>query len=144
MKLYKSLKGISVICSILGFILSLYGLISGLTSIGASGFGQLGIIFIMPSIFAFIIILLDYLITIDKIKRGLIYSFISSLIKIGFIVIFIPSTLYDYKYEMQYGVSNFDFDLILIVSLLIVTIPSILNIIKLINKKGQEKTKNDC
>ena len=134
MKLIKIQKVISIICSALGFILSLLGLKLSLQSIGADGWGQLGVIFIIPSVFALLIIVLDFLITVGKIKKGLIYSCISSLIKIGIIILFIPSTIYDYKYELQYGVSNLDFDLILIVLLVIITIPSILNTIRLIKK----------
>lgn len=115
------------------FIFSLFGLIYGLKSFNADGFGRLGVIFIMPSVISLIIIVLDFFITIGKIKRGLIYSFIISLIKIGIIVLLIPITFHDYKYEMQYGQSNFKFDLILIISLIIVTIPSILNTINLIS-----------
>ena len=66
-------KAISKGCGILGLLISGYGLTIGLLSIGASGFGGIGVIFILPSIFAFLIIGFDYLITIDKIKRGLIY-----------------------------------------------------------------------
>ena len=93
----------------------------------------------MPSIFALLIIILDFLITIEKIKKGLVYSYISSLIKIGIIVLFIPSTIYDFIYEIQFGHSNLTFDLILIVSLIVAIIPSILNIIKLtISRKSQK------
>ena len=137
MKLLKFKKLISVICCILVFILSLIGLIVGLQSIGSEGWGKLGVIFIMPSVIALVIIILDFLITVDKIKRGLVYSCISCLIKIGSIALVIPSTIYDYKYEMQYGVSNLDFDLLLISLLIIFTIPSFLNIIKLISLKKQ-------
>lgn len=128
-------KVISIICSVVGFVLALYGLFAGLQSIGAEGFGQLGIIFIMPSILALVIITLDFLITIDRIKKGLIYSWISTLLKIGIIALFIPSTIYDYKQEMQSNLSNLDFDLLLIGLLIVVAIPSIMNIVKLINKK---------
>ena len=139
MKSFEISKVISIICGLLGFILSLLGLTFGLQSIGAEGWGQLGVIFIMPSVIALIIIVLDCLITVNIIKRGLIYSCISSLIKIGIIVLFIPNTIYNYKYEMKYGVSNLDFDLILIFLLTIVAIPSILNTIKLISLR---KNKN--
>lgn len=88
---------------------------------------------------ALIIIVLDFFITVDKIKRGLIYSCISNLIKIGIIILFITSTIYDYKYEMQYGVSDLNFDLILIVFLIVITIPSILNTIKLISLRKHNK-----
>lgn len=131
-------KVISIICSIIGFVLALYGLFAGLQSIGAEGFGQLGIIFIMPSILALVIITLDFLITIDRIKKGLVYSWISTLLKIGIIALFIPSTIYDYKQEMQSNLSNLDFDLLVIGLLIVVAIPSIMNIFKLVNKKKSE------
>lgn len=139
MELFKKKKVIPIFCSVLGFTFSLFGLILSLQSAGAEGWGKLGVIFIMPSVIALIIIVLDFLITIGKIKRGLIYSCISSLIKIGIIILFIPSTIYDCKYKMQYGVSNLNFDLILIVALMIVTIPSVLNAIKLISLRKNNK-----
>ncbi|MBQ2836179.1 MAG: hypothetical protein IJE68_05035 [Clostridia bacterium] len=132
---FKISKVISIICSIIGLILSSYGLIIGLLSIGASGWGGLGVIFIMPSVIALLVILFDFLITLGKIKRGLIYSCINSIIKIGIIACFIPTAFSDYKYEMKFGVSNLDFDIIVIVILTMVTVPSILNIIKLIKSK---------
>ena len=131
MKQFKISKVISIICSIIGLILSLFGLIMGLQSIGAPGWGGLGVIFIMPSVIALLVILFDFLITLDKIKKGLIYSCVNSIIKIGIIACFIPTTISDYKYGMKFGVSNLDFDIIVIALLTIVTIPSILNIIKL-------------
>lgn len=137
MKLCKIQKVISIICSIIGLILASYGLLMSLQSIGADGWGQLGVIFIMPSIIALTVIVFDFLITVGKIKRGLIYSCINSLIKICIIGCVIPSTIYDYKYEIKYGVSNLYFDLILIVALTIITIPSILNITKLIKLKNK-------
>lgn len=135
MKQFKISKVISIICSIIGLNLSSIGLIMGLQSIGAPGWGELGVIFIMPSVIALLVILFDFLITLDKIKKGLIYSCINSIIKIGIIACFIPTTISDYKYEMKFGASNLDFDIIVIVLLTIVTIPSILNIIKLIKSK---------
>ena len=135
MKQFKISKVISIICSIIGLNLSSIGLIMGLQSIGAPGWGGLGVIFIMPSVIALLVILFDFLITLDKTKKGLIYSCINSIIKIGIIACFIPTTISDYKYEMKFGASNLDFDIIVIVLLTIVTIPSILNIIKLIKSK---------
>ena len=132
MKQFKISKVISIICSIIGLILSSSGLIMGFLSIGAPGWGGLGVIFIMPSVIALIVILFDFLITLDKIKKGLIYSCINSIIKIGIIACFIPTAISDYKDEMKFGVSNY---IIVIVLLIIVTIPSILNIIKLIKLK---------
>ncbi len=49
----------------------------------------------------------------------------------------IPSIISDYKYEIKYGGSNLDFDLILIVALTIITVPSILNMAKLIKLKNK-------
>lgn len=134
MKKIKISKIISIICGIIGLIVSVFGLIIGLESIGADGLDVIGVIFIMPSIVAFIIILVDFLITLGKIKKGLIYSWINSIIKIGIILCFIPITIDDYMYEMKYGASNLTFDLIVIILLTIITIPSITNIIKLKKK----------
>ncbi len=125
----------SVVLSVIGLVLAIFALLLGLQSIGVDGMGQLGIIFIVPSFFAFIIIAFDLLVTIDKIKRGLIYSFVSSIIKICIIIYFIPITIYDYNYQMQYDVSNLSFDLILLVFLILVTIPSVLNVIKILKLK---------
>ena len=116
MKQFKIQEVISIICSIIGLILSSYGLLMSLQSIGADGWGQLGVIFI---------------------KRGFIYSCMNSIIKICIIGYVISSIISDYKYEIQYGVSNLDFDLILIVALTIITIPSILNMVKLIKSKNK-------
>ncbi len=139
MKLIKIQKAISIMCSVLGIILSLFGLTLGLQSIGANVFDQLGIIFIIPSIFVLLIIVFDFLITVGKIKKGLIYSCISTLVKIGITILLIPSTIYDYKYELQYGVSNLNFNLILIVFLVIIAIPSILNTISLSSLRKSNK-----
>lgn len=125
----------SVVLSVIGLVLAIFALLLGLQSIGVDGMGQLGIIFIVPSFFAFIIIAFDLLVTIDKIKRGLIYSCVSSIIKICIIIYFIPITIYDYNYQMQYGVSNLSFDLILLFFLILVTIPSVLNVIKILKLK---------
>ena len=135
MKLSKTKKTISIICSVIGFILSAIGLMAGIDSIDAEGLGGIGVIFIMPSLILLVIILLDFLITVDKIKKGLIYSFIISLVKIGFIVLFIPSTMYDFNYQMEFGTSNLSFDLIVIALIVIIAIPSVFNVIKLSNKK---------
>lgn len=137
MKQFKIQEVISIICSIIGLILSSYGLLMGLQSIGADGWGQLGVIFILPSIITLAIIVFDFLITVGKIKRGFIYSCMNSVIKICIIGCIIPSIISDYKYEIKYGGSNLDFDLILIVALTIITVPSILNMAKLIKLKNK-------
>ena len=73
----------STVFSVIGLVLAISGLLIGLQSIGADSWEQLGIIFILPSFLAFIIIVFDLLVTVGKIKRGLIYSCISSIIKIS-------------------------------------------------------------
>lgn len=125
----------SMLFSVVGLVLAIFGLLIGLQSIGAEGWGQLGIIFIIPSILAVVIIVFDLLVTVGKIKRGLIYSCISSIIKICIIIYFIPTTIYDYNYQMKYGVSNLSFDLILLALLILVTIPSVLNVVRLLKSK---------
>ena len=134
----KSQKTISIICGIVGIIVSLAALMVGLRSIGASGWNQLGVLLIAPAIIALVIIVLDFLITIDKIKKGLTYSYISSAIKIGIILLLIPSTISEYKNEIGTGISNFDLVLNLILILIMILIPSIFNIIKF---KHQKKSK---
>lgn len=133
----KTLKIVSFIYSIIGLILALMGLIVGLLSLKVTDFGKIGAIFILPSITAFIIIFLDYFNCSNKIKNGLKYSYISSIIKIIIIACCIPEAVDDYMYELKYGESNFDFDLILIISLTLVAIPSILNIITLTKNKSK-------
>lgn len=135
MKLFKILKVISIMCSIIGLIISLFGLIMGLSSIGESGFEGIGVIFIMPAVIVLLVILFDFLITIDKVKSGLIYSCINSLIKISIIACLIPIVISEYNYEIKFGISNFGFVMVIIIILTMITIPSILNIIKLIKLK---------
>ena len=137
MKQFKIQEVISIICSIIGLILSSYGLLMSLQSMCADGWGQLGVIFVIPSIIALTVIIFDFLITVGKIKKGLIYSCMNSVIKICIIGCIIPSIISDYTYEIKYGVSNLDFELILIVALIIITIPSILNMAKLIKLKNK-------
>ena len=139
MKLYKIKKTISIICSLIVFLCALLFLITGLQSFNADGMAKLGVIFIIPSIGALLIVVFDFLITIEKIKNGLVYSYISSLIKIGTIALFIPSTIYNYKEEIKFGISNLNFDLITIGLLVIATIPSILNIINLTNSRKSKE-----
>jgi nitric oxide reductase large subunit len=122
---------ISIICSIIGLILSSFGLIMGLQSIGASGWEKLGVIFIIPSVIVMLVIIFDFLITLDKIKKGLIYSCINSIIKIGIICCLLLAAISDYKF----GTSNLELYIIVIVGLIVITIPSVLNIIKLIKSK---------
>ncbi len=129
---FKRLKIISIICCVIGFILGLYALIEGIKSIGGEGWASFGTLYIIPSIIALIIIILDFLIAIDVLKKGLVYSFISSLIKIVIIVAFLPDTFSSIQDEIASGVSNLDFDLIIIGFFIIVLIPSIINIKKLL------------
>lgn len=123
MERFKILRIVSIICSIIGLILSSFGFLTGIMSIGVSGLGRIGILFIMPSAIVLLVIVFDFLITLDKIKRGLIYSCINSILKICIIEWFLQD------------ISSPDFAIIAIVGLIIITIPSILNIIKLINSK---------
>ena len=131
MKWFIISKVISIICSIIGLILSSFGLIMGLQSIGASGWEKLGVIFIIPSVIVMLVIIFDFLITLDKIKKGLIYSCINSIIKIGIICCLLLAAISDYKF----GTSNLELYIIVIVGLIVITIPSVLNIIKLIKSK---------
>lgn len=134
----KFLKAISIICSIIGFLAAGFGLFMGVNSIGATDLNGIGVIFIMPSIIAFLIVLADFLIVIDKVRPAIAYCVVSNLVKLGIIIQFIPMTLYNYSYEKQFGVSNLKFDLTCITLLAIITIPSIYNTIKYFALKKQE------
>ena len=134
----KFLKAISIICSIIGFLAAGFGLFMGINSIGATDLNGIGVIFIMTSIIAFLIVLADFLIVIDKVRPAIAYCVVSNLVKLGIIMQFIPMTLYNYSYEKQFGVSNLKFDLTCITLLAIITIPSIYNTIKYFALKKQE------
>ena len=125
---------ISIICSVIGFGIFFYLLIVGLESINATGWDRLGVIFIGPAIIGLIIILLDFLITIRVIKKGLIYSYISSLIKIILIGICIYWLFEEYRYMKINNLSNFYDYLIIFIILILFLIPLIINIIKLKKK----------
>ena len=128
-------KTLSVVCSIIGIGMALFGLTLGIDSIGADGMSGLGVIFILPSLIAVAIGVIDILIAVDKIKKGLIYSIIVSIIKCIFIIMLIPLVIENFLYELQHGYSNLSFDLILLVLLIVITIPSILNVLKLWKKR---------
>jgi hypothetical protein len=128
-------KTISIIILIIGIIYDLFGLFVGISSIGADWLSQIGILFILPSIIAFIILLFDLLITIDKIEKGYVYSWISTIFKLGIAALFIPSIIYNFKLEAQNLMSNLYFYLMIVIPLIILSIPSIFNIIKLKSKK---------
>ena len=132
-------KILSSICSLLSAIFAVLFLFIGLTSLNATGLGRIGIIFILPALISLVIILIDFLITIGKIKNGLFYSCLISLVKLGFIIVLMPSTIYNYNYQQQYGYSNLEFDIYLIVFLIIISIPSIINSIRLFSLRRQIK-----
>ncbi len=118
------LKKLSIFCSILGFLSWLFYLIIGLDSRNASGWDSLGTILIKPSIIALIIIVIDFLITIDVIKHGYKYSYIISVLKVVvafLILVFLIK-------------ANSDFNLQLIIMIFLpitlITIPSLINIKK--------------
>lgn len=137
MKKAKIVKKISIICSIIGLISSILGLIVGITSIVNPDLGRIGTLLIYPSIILFLTNLIDLLITVEKIKKGLIYSFISSLIKIEYIIHLIIIALN----EKKYGFQSPKFITIIFTCLIaaIITIPSTFNTIKLFNKRKKYK-----
>ena len=139
MKSSKIRKIISIIACIIGLLVALYFLINGINSLGSTDLAGIGIIFVLPSVIAIIILLLDFIISICKTKKGLIFSYLSSIIKVGLILLFIPSIIDDLKYRNSFGYSNLDFDLIIITVIIIITIQSILNIIKIKKEKKESK-----
>lgn len=127
----KNKKILAIIICVLCLLLSFLGLIMGVYSINASGFGQIGVIFILPSIFAISIITIDLLITLDVIKKGLIFSYISTLIKLGIVIFALPNLFGEIIDEMNYGFSNLLVYLFLIIPCILLIMPSVFNIKKL-------------
>ena len=136
MKEFETSKNISTVCYIIGVLAALYGLILGLKNIGG-----LGIIFVIPSAVALIIISLDYGITIatDKVNGALGYSIISSLIKVGCIISLIPEVIYGLRRD-SYARDYFALELIIL--LIVVLIPSFFNIIRLLYLREEEANNN--
>ncbi len=124
----KILITLSIIGSILGMILSIIGTVMGLSS--ESGPLDMSDLLILPSILFFLMNLIDILITLDIIKKGVIYSTIISLIKVIIIITMIYSFLEDFKNRY------FDGCLLCILAIItscILTFPSVLNVLKLSN-----------
>lgn len=135
MKFWGTSKIISVICSAIGLAISLYYLVIGLQSIGSSSWGGLGVILILPTIIALLIITLDLAITFGKIKNGLIFSCVSSAIKNFLMTFFVSRAIKDFKFQLKYGTSNFIVDILAVMSLIIVALPSVFNIIDVLSHK---------
>lgn len=132
---------ISKVCLVICLLMAGYGLIIGISSIGAPGLDGIGKIFIPTSVVALLIVLFDYLIIkrrtkSGKTKRGFVYTFISLIIKCLIIVYFIIKLFNDYEYEIRYSASNLYFDIVVVCAMTIFTIPTIINVIKL----GKEKS----
>ncbi|MBR3511631.1 MAG: hypothetical protein IKN74_01560 [Clostridia bacterium] len=136
-------KIISIICSAVTFFGAGLGLLVGLGSIGATGWNALGVIFIFPSVIALAMIVIDFLITIGHIKGGTGYSMVITIIKLIIIARFIPITIDNYNYQKRFGVSNLDFDFMVIGMLLVATIPSLFNAIRLYSNKKKIQKSNE-
>lgn len=121
MEQFKITKSISFMCSIISFMLSSNLLIISLQSIGETGWEALGVLLIIPSAILFLVVLFDFLITLGKIKKGVTYSCVGSIMKISLIPMII---------DANGGIDSFV--ILIIISLIIITIPSVLNFIRLI------------
>jgi len=132
MKHINKLKKLSIFCSILGLLSWLFFLKIGLDSINATGWNSFGTILINPSIIALILIVIDFLITIDVIKHGYIYSYIISVLKVVITIITLIVLI-------LLTTNNFNIQFIIMVILpeVLITIPSLININKYeyLNKK---------
>ncbi len=131
----KTKRDISIVCDVIGFFPSLWMLMMGLYSIGESGLGGIGVIFILPGALAVGTIIIDFLITIDKIKKGYVYSMLVTIARLGLAGLLTPSLIYSIQQELDGKMSNLGFDLIVILVLVLISIPSIFNFIKLKNRK---------
>ena len=124
----KILIALSIIGSIIGMILSIIGTVMGLSS-GSSPLDMSDLL-ILPSILFFLMNLIDILITLDIIKKGLIYSTIISLIKVIIIITMIYSFLEDFKNGYF---DEFLLCILAIITSCMLTFPSVLNVLKLSN-----------
>lgn len=123
----KILKGFAVICCCIGILMSLLSFYAGVISANADGFGRLGVLFVIPSLFALLVIMFDLLITANVIKIGFLYSCISSLLKLDITLRLLPYTISELREEMENGYSNFDLFFWLVTFLIIIAIPSVIN-----------------
>lgn len=123
----KILIALSIIGSIIGMILSIIGTVMGLSS-GSSPLDMSDLL-ILPSILFFLMNLIDILITLDIIKKGLIYSTIISLIKLIIIIIIIYYSLENLKD----GYFEFLPSILTLITSCMLTFPSVLNVLKLSN-----------
>ena len=121
----KILITLSIIGSILGMILSIIGTVMGLSS--ESGPLDMSDLLILPSILFFLMNLIDILITIRVIKKGLTYSIITALIKLIIIIIIIYYLLEDLKN----GYFEFLPSILTLITSCLLTVPSILNTLTL-------------
>ena len=121
---------ISIIFTILALIPTVYLFVLGLASINAPGLKGIGIIFIVPALIGIVTIILDYLININLIKKGLLYSCIVTIIRLGIIGILLPVIIVD----LDTMPSDIVLNIYIVLTLLIMAIPSIINIIKLKDK----------
>ena len=133
---------LSIICCIILFILALTGLLLGVSSINAEGLGQIGVIFILPSIVAMGLIAVDFLITIEKIKNALAYSVFMSVFKVCLILLLLPGVVNEFAEDYRYGGSSELNGLLLLLGLFIVIIvPSLYNAHHLFYLKAEETKK---
>lgn len=138
MKSPKISKIISIICCIIALIATIYGLIISLGSIDRSGWSVLLAIIIAPTcLVALLIVVFDLLIALNVIKKGLIYSYISTILKIFIIILYIPTAIYSFISLIRTGML-FSLDLIIVALLIVAAVPSILNIVKL-NQQRKKK-----
>lgn len=121
----KILLTLSIIGSIIGITLSIIGTVMGLSS-GSSPL-NMNDLFILPSILFFLMNLIDILITVRVIKKGLTYSIITALIKLIIIIIIIYSLLEDLKN----GYFEFLPSILTLITSCLLTFPSILNTLTL-------------
>lgn len=121
----KILITLSIIGSIIGITLSIIGIVMGLSS--GSGPLDMSDLLILPSILFFLMNLIDILITVRVIKKGLTYSIITALIKLIIIIIIIYSLLEDLKN----GYFEFLPSILTLITSCLLTFPSILNTLTL-------------
>lgn len=136
------LDTISFLCCIAGMMAAAFFLILGIQSIGATGWGRLGIFFIPPSAATLLFILADLLALLRK--KWVAWSWFSTISKCLCAGMLVKPLVRSLAMEIQSGISNFFFFLAIMVFLLISVVPSVWNIVRFARqKKDRNKNKNE-
>lgn len=128
----------SVIGITVGFVGTLQFLISGVASIGADGYAKLGVIFILPALMGFTVVLLDFLAL--RGTKWLAWSIVGLAAK-GCLVLTLLGNIVELIVRMLSGksYSNLSFYVLLLILAALIIYPSVRNIININRQREQQR-----